>query len=90
MSDHNDHGPARQPQHEPLPAPVISITVHGGSRVRVDAAITKTEPDGRAALPPARPVTGNPPFWHRTSVLWSAVAALAAVAAVVLGWAASR
>ncbi|MFJ8045472.1 hypothetical protein ACIRBX_33690 [Kitasatospora sp. NPDC096147] len=32
--------------------------------------------------PPAVPV----PFGHRTSVLWAALAAVAAVAATVVGW----
>ncbi|WP_406345926.1 hypothetical protein [Streptomyces sp. NBC_00648] len=88
MSDQNDDNvPGPPPEPVPLTAPVISITVHGGSRVRVDAAITKADGGSRATAPLP---TANPPIWHRTSVLWSAVAALAAVAAVVLGWAASR
>ncbi|MEV6553456.1 hypothetical protein AB0M57_32865 [Streptomyces sp. NPDC051597] len=91
MSDPDDLGPGRPQRQTPLPPPVISITVHGGSRVRVDAAITSADPGGGATAPPSGGgPPAHPPWWHRTAVLWSAMGALASVAAVALGWAASR
>ncbi|GAA0589213.1 hypothetical protein [Streptomyces crystallinus] len=89
MSDQNDDGHGRAPHH--VPPPVISIVAHRGAQVRVDAAITSADLLGRTAVPPSgEPASGDRPFWHRTSVVWSALAAVAAVAAVVIGWAAGR
>ncbi|QDY78227.1 hypothetical protein [Streptomyces qinzhouensis] len=74
-------------------APAISITVRGGRTrlvVSTTTTIARADHGSRSeALAPggSQPAeTARPPFWVRTSVLWSAVAAVATVATALLTW----
>ncbi|MFI9254948.1 hypothetical protein [Streptomyces sp. NPDC053069] len=69
-------------------AAAVNITVEGPARLVVATTIASTDHGSRseiAAPAVAEPDVG-PPFWHRTSVIWSALAALAATATAVLAW----
>ncbi|MEU3602282.1 hypothetical protein ABZ714_26720 [Streptomyces sp. NPDC006798] len=73
-------------------APAISITVRGGQTKLVVSApmtIIGADPGSRsdaAATAPAPLGAVDPPFWARSSVLWSAAAAVAAIATAILTW----
>ncbi|MEV0534360.1 hypothetical protein [Kitasatospora sp. NPDC050463] len=76
-------------------APLISINVQGKARLNMVAPVSNAYHGSisRTSVSAGDGRTGAvavPPFWHRTSVIWSAVAALAAVATVVVTWALAR
>ncbi|GAA4063902.1 hypothetical protein GCM10022233_42500 [Streptomyces shaanxiensis] len=73
---------------DPSREPVININVRGDARFSLTASIAQADHGSTsqaAALEnPKTPVEA--PFWHRTAVIWSALAALAAIAGVVVTW----
>ncbi|MEU5273324.1 hypothetical protein [Streptomyces hygroscopicus] len=70
--------------------PVISINVQGDAQLNVTATASPAgqESSNQAALPNVEALAT--PLWHRTSVIWSAVAAAATVAGVVGTWLMAR
>ncbi|MFG2989605.1 hypothetical protein ACGFZK_10020 [Streptomyces sp. NPDC048257] len=87
---------------DPSRGPVISIHIQGDARLHLTAPVaqadhgsnsraTATHDPGGTPVPEAPPVPVAPaaaavPLWHRTSVIWSAVAAAAAVATAAAAW----
>ncbi|MER5259846.1 hypothetical protein [Streptomyces sp. NPDC002855] len=69
-------------------AAAVNITVEGTARLIVATTIASADHGSRSKVTApavAEPDTG-PPFWHRTSVIWSAVTALAATTTATLAW----
>jgi hypothetical protein len=69
-------------------AAAVNITVEGPARLVVATTIASADHGSRSeiAAPVIAEPDAGPPFWHRTSVIWSAVAALAATTTAVLAW----
>ncbi len=63
----------------------LNITGGDNSTFHINAPHAKADRGGTASANVNEPVPATPqPWWHRTSVIWGAVAALAAVAGVVV------
>ncbi|GHH81408.1 hypothetical protein [Streptomyces capitiformicae] len=69
-------------------AAAVNITVEGPAQLVVATTIASADHGSRSeiAAPAVAEPDAGPPFWHRTSVIWSAVAALAATTTAVLAW----
>ncbi|WP_326728124.1 hypothetical protein [Streptomyces phaeochromogenes] len=63
----------------------LNITGGDGSTFHISAPHAKADRGGTASANVNEPVPATPqPWWHRTSVIWSAIAAVAAIASVVV------
>jgi hypothetical protein len=62
----------------------LNITGGDGSTFHISAPHAKADRGGTASANVNEPVPATPqPWWHRTSVIWTAVAAVAAIAGVI-------
>ncbi|WP_146192703.1 hypothetical protein [Streptomyces sp. A244] len=62
----------------------LNITGGDGSTFNISAPHAKADRGGTASANVNEPVPATPqPWWHRTSVIWTAVAAVAAIAGVI-------
>ncbi|WP_406447110.1 hypothetical protein OG782_00150 [Streptomyces sp. NBC_00876] len=82
-------------QQNPNPAQIgdaaertFSISAGDGATVNINAPRAHAERGATASANINEPVATpeRQPFWHRTSVIWTAVGAVAAVASVIIAW----
>ncbi|MGW8881526.1 AbiTii domain-containing protein [Streptomyces sp. NPDC055663] len=85
-------------QQDPIPAQIgdaaekaFNITAGDNATVNINAPKAHADNGGTASAnindpaSPAQPATAQP-FWHRTSVLWTAAGAIATIATAVIAW----